>query len=173
MKYNLCVLFFLLIPVFMNAQNINQVVIDEKIQKPVMKGLCTIEGLITSVWADDFLFEYEQYEVKKEVIEQIQSIIYEYKIVVVIATWCGDSKEHVPPFIKILHHLHVNTDDIIMIGLDRNFDSGDFGIRPYDTEKVPTFIFYKNNDEAGRIIETPEMSLEHHIVKILLNHEEE
>jgi hypothetical protein len=32
---------------------------------------------------------------------------------------------------------------------------------------VPTFIFYKNNNEVGRIIENPRTSLEQDIVNIL------
>ncbi len=34
-------------------------------------------------------------------------------------------------------------------------------------ERVPTFIFYKNNIEAGRIIENPVTSLEQDMVNIL------
>jgi hypothetical protein len=34
-------------------------------------------------------------------------------------------------------------------------------------QRVPTFIFYKNNIEAGRIIENPATSLEQDIVNIL------
>jgi len=34
-------------------------------------------------------------------------------------------------------------------------------------KRVPTFIFYKNNVEAGRIIENPATSLEQDIVNIL------
>ena len=34
-------------------------------------------------------------------------------------------------------------------------------------EKVPTFIFYKNGIEIGRIIESPEKSIEKDFLKIL------
>jgi hypothetical protein len=40
-----------------------------------------------------------------------------------------------------------------------------------DIQRVPTFIFYKNNIEAGRIIENPETSLEQDMVKILTGKE--
>jgi hypothetical protein len=36
-----------------------------------------------------------------------------------------------------------------------------------DIQRVPTFIFYKNNIETGRIIENPTTSLEQDIVNIL------
>jgi hypothetical protein len=34
-------------------------------------------------------------------------------------------------------------------------------------ERVPTFIVYGDGREIGRIVETPEGSLEEHLVKIL------
>jgi hypothetical protein len=37
--------------------------------------------------------------------------------------------------------------------------------------RVPTFIFYKNNSEAGRIIEVPKTSLEQDMVNILSGNE--
>jgi hypothetical protein len=37
--------------------------------------------------------------------------------------------------------------------------------------RVPTFIIYKNNIEAGRIIENPSTSLEQDIVNILTRNE--
>jgi hypothetical protein len=36
-----------------------------------------------------------------------------------------------------------------------------------DIQRVPTFIIYKNNIEAGRIIENPTTSLEQDMVNIL------
>ena len=40
-----------------------------------------------------------------------------------------------------------------------------------DIQRVPTFIIYKNNIEAGRIIENPTTSLEQDMVNILTRNE--
>jgi hypothetical protein len=40
-----------------------------------------------------------------------------------------------------------------------------------DIQRVPTFIFYKNNIEVGRIIENPVTSLEQDMINILTRNE--
>lgn len=40
-------------------------------------------------------------------------------------------------------------------------------IQDQHIERVPTFIVYADGRELGRIVETPEGSLEEHLVKIL------
>jgi hypothetical protein len=40
-----------------------------------------------------------------------------------------------------------------------------------DIQRVPTFILYKNNVEAGRIIENPVTSLEQDMINILTRNE--
>ena len=51
-----------------------------------------------------------------------------------------------------------------------------YNIRPkqdelhgYEIEYVPTFIFYREDKEIGRIIETPILSLEEDMLAILIN----
>lgn len=47
-----------------------------------------------------------------------------------------------------------------------------FDIDQFIIERVPTFIFYKNESEIGRIIETPVETLEKDILNILKNVQE-
>ena len=51
--------------------------------------------------------------------------------------------------------------------MDRNKSSSGTEIQSLNIELVPTFIFYKNENEIGRIIETPEISIESDMLKIL------
>lgn len=148
------------------GQDFNKVVIDERTQKEVIKGYCDAEGLKTTVWVEIYEGMFNAYQPDMEVIMKLIPVLKDVEIVVTLGTWCGDSKEHVPAFIKILSLMAFDFSGLTMIGLDRNFDSGDSGIRPYDTEKVPTFIFYSGGREIGRIIENPEGSLEEHMAKI-------
>lgn len=82
-----------------------------------------------------------------------------------MGTWCSDSRRDVPKFIKIADSTGFNTYEII--GLDHNKVSG-LGIeKDFKIEKVPTFIFFKDGKEKGRIIENPTKSMQEDIVDIL------
>jgi len=149
------------------GQQLNTVVFDEKAQRDVMLGYCDMEGLRTTVWSDVFDGTYNDYQPKMEVLFEIMPLMTNVEIVVTIGTWCGDSKEHLPAFMRILKEMDFVFSKVTLIALDRNFDGGEAGLRPYNTEKVPTFIFFREGNELGRIIETPEGTLEEHMAKIL------
>jgi len=89
------------------------------------------------------------------------------RITVVMGTWCPDSRREVPRFFKIIELWGFPKNKIRMIGvdIDKIAPLDDFSF--LDIHRVPTFIFYKNNIEAGRIIENPVTSLEQDMVKIL------
>jgi thiol-disulfide isomerase/thioredoxin len=88
-------------------------------------------------------------------------------IKIILGSWCPDSRREVPRFMKILDLWKFPADKVTFIGTDVNKVSpiGDF--ESLDIQRVPTFIIYKNNSEAGRIIEVPKTSLEQDIVNIL------
>jgi hypothetical protein len=56
---------------------------------------------------------------------------------------------------------------LVFIGVDNAKLSPVGEYEKLDIERVPTFIIYKNNVEAGRIIENPSTSLEQDMVNIL------
>ncbi len=145
------------------GQDFNKVVFDERAQKEVIKGYCNAEGLKTTVWTEIFEGIFNAYQPDMDVIMKLIPMLKDVEIVVTLGTWCGDSKEHVPAFLKILSLSDYDFSGLTLIGLDSNFDSGDSGVRPYETEKVPTFIFFLEGEEMGRIIETPEGTLENHM----------
>ncbi len=87
---------------------------------------------------------------------------------IVLGTWCGDSKEKVPRFLKILDLLGTTFDDLKLIAVDREKTAPDMDVKgKYLIEKVPTFIFYKGDVEIGRITETPKVALEKDLFFIL------
>ena len=88
----------------------------------------------------------------------------------VLATWCGDSKDQVPRFFKIMDEISNSKIDVSeIICLDRNKTAPDFDNEKYKIEKVPTFIIYPGEKEIGRIVETPKISLEEDLLQIILN----
>ncbi|MBN2175989.1 MAG: thioredoxin family protein [Bacteroidales bacterium] len=114
-----------------------------------------------------FKQEYSQYDPDQRILKKVEPEIYMTSVTIVLGTWCSDSREQVPRFYKILDNLNYNSDMIQVIGVDKNKQAGNHNIEELRIEKVPTFIFYQNGREIGRIIETPQVTIEKDILKIL------
>jgi len=89
------------------------------------------------------------------------------KITLVLGTWCSDSRREVPWFYKILESLEYDLDNMKVICVNTAKTAEGIDVDQLDIQKVPTFIFYKEGVELGRIIETPQTSLEKDMAKIL------
>jgi thiol-disulfide isomerase/thioredoxin len=101
----------------------------------------------------------------KQIAEHLKGI----KITIVMATWCGDSKEWIPRFYKIMDELNFNYKKLTLICVDRAKKAPGTNVDNLKVELVPTFIFYRKKNEIGRIIEVPNDLLEKNILKILTN----
>ena len=85
----------------------------------------------------------------------------------VLGTWCSDSRREVPRFMKIIESLDYKIDRIRFIGVNSYKEAPVHNFDSLNIERVPTFIFYNNKIELGRIIEYPESSLERDMLGIL------
>jgi thiol-disulfide isomerase/thioredoxin len=115
------------------------------------------------VWYHD---EYNAYRPDSSVMMKMNGL-EGIEIMVILGTWCSDSRREVPRFIKLMDDLDVNPGTYQLIGLDRQKTSPDFDAKTWNIEFVPTFIFLKDGNEIGRIIETPELSLEEDLFNII------
>lgn len=111
-----------------------------------------------------FSKEYNTYIVDKKREIARDSILIE----VYFGDWCPDSHTQVPRFIKIAESYGLAYE---LYGLDRTKKSILAKEQSKEILRVPTFIVYKNQREIGRIIETPEGSLEQHLERIVLPHQ--
>lgn len=118
-------------------------------------------------FAGYFFSEYKKYNPEQEIISKLKNGIYNKSVLVVLGTWCHDSKEQVPKFFKILDQLDYNTSLVEIICVDRKKTAGSIDISQLKIERVPTFIFYEKDIEVGRIIETPVLSIEEDLLNIL------
>ncbi len=139
----------------------------EKAQPEIQAGKCERKALQQGDFGKHFLEQYQNYEPDIDILNKLKNRIYNYSITIVLGTWCRDSKEQVPRFFKILDNINYNTNDVKIICIDRSKKAGDTDISDLNIERVPTFIFYENNLEKGRIIETPQETLEKDIQKII------
>jgi len=143
------------------GQETNKRVFDEKSQTEILVGTCTRDGLLGCAFAEDYNIEYPMYKPNDTVVAQIKDMIGGLKCVIVLGTWCGDSKEQVPRFFKILDQTGAVFDNLEIFCVDRQKEAPGLEIKTtYNIEKVPTFIFFRDDTEIGRIIETPKTTLE-------------
>lgn len=164
---NITLTFIIMISsLFAGAQDNNQRIIDEKSGIEILIGTVTREGLDN--FGDWYSAEYQQYQPDSSKITQISNLGDDYPwIFIVLGTWCGDSRQQVPRFFKILDQLNYPSERIFMVAVDRDKKTKDFCIGDYNIQLVPTFIFTHDGEEAGRIIETPETTLEGDLLSIM------
>lgn len=120
-----------------------------------------------------FVPQYNSYEPNEELVFKImESNMAEVSVLIVMGTWCPDTRREVPRFFKLADQCGMTRMKITLLGADMNKFAP---IGDYDKLgilKVPTFIIYRNNIEAGRIIEYPQTSLEGDLAEILLKKQE-
>jgi thiol-disulfide isomerase/thioredoxin len=118
-----------------------------------------------STW---YLKGIDDYQVKTEAINKLLEINKDdLSIKIVMGTWCPDSRREVPRFMRVMEAWHFPAEKLIFIGVDDAKQSPVGEYNGLNIQRVPTFILYKNNIEAGRIIENPKTSLEQDMVDIL------
>lgn len=168
MKTNVLLFIMLVAFVSSRAQEINKIVFDEMADENILFGYFDRNGLIGedfNFWFDE---EYQSYSVDIKTLEKIKpEVLSTIEIKVVMGTWCEDSQREVPRFYKILDKLDFNTENLIMIGVNRLKLADETEVNELNIELVPTIIFYVDGEEIGRIIESPEESLEKDMFKLL------
>ena len=168
MKTNVLLFIMLVAFVSSRAQEINKIVYDEMADENILFGYFDRNGLTGedfNFWFDE---EYQSYSVDIKTLEKIKpEVLSTIEIKVVMGTWCEDSQREVPRFYKILDKLDFNTENLIMIGVNRLKLADETEVNELNIELVPTIIFYVDGEEIGRIIESPEESLEKDMFKLL------
>jgi hypothetical protein len=149
------------------AQQLNLKTMDEKKHCEILIGECNRNGFATCNFDSAYKAGYSAYTPDRTILDQIASIPNEITITLVMATWCGDSKEHVPHFYKVLDLLKFNQDKLMLICVDRAKTAPGIDLSKLNIQRVPTFIFYRKDKEIGRIVETPEATLEKDILRII------
>jgi len=115
-----------------------------------------------------FIKGYDEYVINQEALDKLMKIQNEgISIKIVLGTWCPDSRKQVPRFMRIADAWKFPPAGITYIGVDDAKLSPVGEYESLNIQRVPTFIFYINNIEAGRIIENPVTSLEQDMVNIL------
>jgi hypothetical protein len=89
------------------------------------------------------------------------------RIEVIFGSWCSDSLDQVPPFLKILDQAGKDIVPAVYTGVTRAKEKRGDLMTNLKIEAIPTFIVYRKDAEIGRIVETPKATLEADLLEIL------
>ncbi len=143
-------------------------------KKVIRDGREMLYGKIT---LEQLFFDYPQWKTVYEEYQPQQNILQKLKqlkpaktrVLIFLGTWCPDSKREVPRFFKILDRAGLRSVlQVEMWAVDRKKQLPNQLAQTYQIEYVPTFVFERNHQELGRIVESPEsMYLEQDVLTIL------
>lgn len=149
-----------LLPMLVWSQELNTIITDTILKKEILYGYCDRSGLEKGNFGRLFQEYYQIYEPDKSVLAELKQKQEGIEILIVLGTWCSDSQEQVPKFLKVLDRIKFDKNNIQMICVDSKKEAGIIDILNYNIQKVPTFIVYRKGREIGRIIESPSTTLE-------------
>ena len=162
----------LLISIIMtaNCQELNQTILSERTNSLILIGHGNRDAFAIPEFQGWFDETYETYLPEKDVMNVLTGIeLKKVTITIVMATWCPDSRREVPGFYRILDELSFPEEAISLINVNTNKELPGEDLSNFDFEFVPTFIIYREGEELGRIIESPESSLEGDLLRILID----
>jgi hypothetical protein len=116
------------------------------------------------VWFDT---TYQSYALDTSMLTSIKPMLENFKVQMILGTWCSDSQREVPRMYKVLDFLNVPEDNIIQVCVDQSKTKPEELLEKYNFEYVPTFIFINSDKEIGQIVEMPTESLEKDILGFL------
>ncbi|MEP0861731.1 MAG: thioredoxin family protein [Ignavibacterium sp.] len=151
------------------AQQFNNTTIDTVKNKKMLIGYCTRDAFQDTAFKDWFDEQYNSYQPDFEIVDKLEGKLDDISITIVMGTWCSDSREQVPSFYKILDEINYPSEKVKLICVDRKKKGLSNEADDLNIELVPTIIFYRNGEEIGRIIETPQESLEKDLLGIVRN----
>ena len=103
-----------------------------------------------------FKRNYDAYEVTAG----IDGLPTGLKVKILFGTWCHDSEREVPRMLKLLAASGVKEENISLISLDVRKKEPEGRAKALDVRFTPTFIFFSDGIELGRIVERPNGELQ-------------
>lgn len=112
---------------------------------------------------------YMRYRVDESFLDTLKAKIGDnLQIDVYLGTWCPDSLNNVPRFIKIIDTVRNPNLAVNFYNVKRKASKDvKYYVEDLKVERVPTFIFYRDGKEIGRIVENPKNSLVEDFLEII------
>lgn len=142
---------------------------EKKIQDLV--GQIDRQALLEMPYLTWYEKNYSSYTPDESIIENLKNSINGVQIKAFMGTWCHDSQRETPRLYKILDNAEFDLKNLSLIALSHSKTTPEQFEKDQNLQRTPTFIFYKDDVEIGRIVETPRESLEKDILKIVTGQE--
>lgn len=110
-----------------------------------------------------FKRNYDAYEVTAG----IDGLPADMKVKILFGTWCHDSEREVPRMLKLLAASGVKEENISLISLDIRKEEPEGRAKAMGVRFTPTFVFFSEGAELGRIIERPIVDLAHDVTALV------
>jgi len=137
----------------------------------ILAGHCSASILQTQPYKTWFDKSYNNYNVDTPTALSLKPLLENKRAEIFLGSWCSDSKREVPRMLKVLQAADFDTSRLQLIFVDdaANTDkqSPQHEEAGRNIHHVPTMIFYNNKKEMGRIVESPNVSLEKDLLNIL------
>jgi hypothetical protein len=109
----------------------------------------------------------ETYSPDLDIVGRLQKIHEEIRVEIFLGTWCPDCRQHISAYFKIMDMVANPLIRTTLTGVSRNREARQKYIAGKNVERVPTIIVSFRGREIGRIVETPEVSVEADLWRIL------
>ncbi len=111
--------------------------------------------------------ERDRYAPAPDDIRILSALPRRTRLDVYFGSWCGDSAREVPRLLKILDEASPRHLKVRFFALDRSKKEPAHLVEGLAIERVPTFILSADGTEVGRIVETPQTTLEHDLAQLV------
>ncbi len=116
----------------------------------------------------EWMENYDKFEPQNELLETVKNSLGDnLKIDVYLGLWCPDSRNNVPKFLKIMDRLKAYVPVNYYAVRQKPNKDVKYYVEDMKVERVPTFVFFRDGKEIGRIIENPKKSLLDDFLEIL------
>ena len=139
----------------------------DKKEHEILVGTANFDSLQVAPFDNWFNANRASYTPNENTAEQLKPLLEGVRITTYMGTWCKDSKREVPRFVKILDLAKYPVEEVEVITMTRDKSTPQQYEAGMDIINVPTFIFYRDGAELGRIVEFPIEDLETDMLKIL------
>ena len=110
-----------------------------------------------------FKRNYDAYQVPAG----IDELPADLEVKILFGTWCHDSEREVPRMLKLLAASGVKEENISLISLDIRKEEPEGRAKALEVRFTPTFVFFSEGAELGRIIERPVVDLTHDLTALV------
>jgi thiol-disulfide isomerase/thioredoxin len=137
---------------------------DEEKKEVILTGELGFEELRQQPGYEE---NFAAYSPDSERVAVLREVDTPTELVAIVGTWCPDCHRETPRLAKILEEAGNPNITVRYIGIDRSRSDPEGLSMAYEFERIPTIIVHQGGEEIGRIVESPEVTLEHDLVRIL------